>query len=269
VTALLARRRSPLATAVVLLLALLAVGGLYAVVSGTGKAQAAPKSASSTVLDQGRQLYLEGCSSCHGANLEGAAQPDGTIAGPTLIGVGAAAVDFQVGTGRMPLANPNAQAPVKPGVYSDVEVAALANYVASVSPGPAIPSPEELDYTGADIALGGNLFRNNCGSCHNFAGEGGALTNGKYAPSMVETTDKHIWEAMLTGPQNMPVFPNSTLPPENKQDLLAYINSLQEQPNAGGIDLGRLGPVTEGLLFWIVGIGALVGAAVWIGVKAR
>jgi ubiquinol-cytochrome c reductase cytochrome c subunit len=269
VTALLARRRSPFATAVVLLLGLLAVGGLYALVSGSGRAEASPHNATSTVLDQGKKLYLEGCSSCHGLGLEGAQQPDGTVAGPPLIGVGAAAVDFQVGTGRMPLAAPGPQAPAKPVIYTDTEIEALAAYVASFSPGPAIPTAEELDYSDADLALGGNLFRANCSSCHNFAGEGGALTFGKYAPSMVESTDKHIWEAMLTGPQNMPVFPNSTLRVEDKQAILAYVNSLQDQANPGGIDLGRLGPVTEGLLFWIVGIGALIAAAVWIGVKAR
>jgi ubiquinol-cytochrome c reductase cytochrome c subunit len=269
VTALLARRRSPLATAVLLLFALLVVGAGYAFVSRAGSADAAPRSESSAILDQGRKLYLEGCASCHGANLEGGRQPDGTVAGPTLVGVGAAAVDFQVGTGRMPLAQPDAQAPAKDPVYSDAEVAALAAYVASVSPGPAIPSPEELDYSSADIALGGNLFRNNCASCHNFSGQGGALTDGHYAPSMAQTTDRHIWEAMITGPQNMPVFPNSTITAENKQDILAYINSLQAKSNPGGIDLGRLGPVTEGILFWIVGIGALVLVAVWIGIKAR
>ncbi|MFZ0324542.1 MAG: cytochrome c [Actinomycetes bacterium] len=268
-TALLARRRSPFATAVVLLLGLLAVGGLYAVVSGSGRAQAAPQGATSTVLDQGKKLYLEGCSSCHGLGLEGAKQPDGTQAGPTLIGVGAAAVDFQVGTGRMPLAAPGAQAPPKPVIYTDAEIAALAAYVASFAPGPAIPTPEELDWSGADLALGGNLFRANCSSCHNFSGEGGALTDGKYAPPITESTDRHIWEAMLTGPQSMPVFPNTTLRVQDKQAILAYINSLQDQPNVGGLDLGRLGPVTEGLLFWVVGIGALVAAAVWIGVKAR
>ena len=268
-TALLARRRSPFATAVVLLLGLLAVGGLYALVSGSGRASAAPQSASSTVLDEGKKLYLEGCSSCHGLGLEGIRQPDGTVAGPTLIGVGAAAVDFQVGTGRMPLANPQAQAPVKPVIYTDEEVEALAAYVSSFSPGPAIPTAEDLNYTDADLALGGNLFRANCSSCHNFAGEGGSLTFGKYAPSLTESTDKHIYEAMLTGPQNMPVFPDTTLRVQDKQAILAYINDLQGQPNPGGVDLGRLGPVTEGLLFWIVGIGALVAAAVWIGVKAR
>ena len=268
-TALLARRRSPLATAVLLLLALLVVGGGYAALSSSGRADAAPRSESSAVLQQGRKLYLEGCASCHGANLEGAQQPDGTVAGPTLIGVGAAAVDFQVGTGRMPLSNPNIQAPSKQPIYDDAEVAALAAYVASISPGPAIPSAEELDQSDADIALGGNLFRNNCASCHNFSGQGGALTNGKSAPSMAQTTDRHIWEAMITGPQNMPVFPNSTITVQNKQDILAYINSLQSHNNPGGVDLGRLGPVTEGILFWVVGIGALICVAVWIGIKAR
>ena len=268
-TALLARRRSPIASTVLLVLALMVVGALYSLVAGINQAQAAPASASNTQIDLGRKLYLEGCSSCHGANLEGVQQPDGSVAGPSLVGVGAAAVDFQVGTGRMPFTSPGAQVAQHPVNYTDAEIAALAAYVASISPGPAIPSPEELQYTSGDVAPGGVLYRNNCGACHNFAAEGGALSNGKYAPAMTGATDQQIWEAMLTGPANMPVFPNSTLTPKDKQQILAYVNSLRAAPNPGGIDLGRLGPVTEGLLFWVVGIGALMGVAVWIGVKVR
>lgn len=262
-----ALRSSPLAAAFLVLVALVAVGTLYAFLSAKSTADAASGPASE--LQLGRKLFLSGCASCHGVNLEGGLQPDGTVAGPSLVGVGAAAVDFQVGTGRMPLANPNAQAPRKPVVYTQEQIAALASYVASVAPGPAVPDQAALDLSGADVALGGNLFRANCASCHNFAAQGGVLTNGKYAPSMDKATDQQIWEAMLTGPQNMPVFPDTTLTPSDKRAILAYINTVQRAPNTGGIDLGRVGPVTEGLLFWIVGIGAMIAAAVWIGVRAK
>jgi ubiquinol-cytochrome c reductase cytochrome c subunit len=272
VTFLLARRRSPWATAVLLFIALVAVGGLYSAATASTRAEAAPTADTSTQVEQGKKLFLEGCSSCHGLNADGRAQPDGTIAGPSLIGVGAASVEFQVSTGRMPLANPGAQAVRKDPVYSEEEIAALSAYIASLAPGPAIPGPEQYDTTGItpeEMALGGQLFRANCASCHSFAGNGGALTNGKVAPSLALATPKNIYSAMITGPQNMPVFPDSTLRSEDKRAIIAYIETLRDQPNNGGVDLGRLGPVTEGALFWVVGLGALIAVAVWIGVKAK
>jgi ubiquinol-cytochrome c reductase cytochrome c subunit len=268
VTALLARRRHPLATAALLFVALVAVGGLYAAVAG--RAQASPQTAaSSTQIDLGRKLYSEGCSSCHGLNAEGGQQPDGSISGPSLIGVGAASVDFQVGTGRMPLQTNGPQAKNSMPSYTPAEIAALAAYIASLGPGPSIPDDATIDPNDADVALGGQLFRSNCAACHNFAGSGGALTFGKRAPAIVNSTPRHMYEAMITGPANMPVFPDSTLRPADKRAIIAYVETLHNAPNPGGLDLGRVGPVTEGLLFWIVGIGALVVAAVWIGAKAR
>ncbi len=271
-TFLLARRRSPWATAFLLLVALVGIGGIYAVASGSTQAEATSPSASTTQIEEGRELFLEGCSTCHGLNADGAFQPDGTVAGPSLIGVGPASVDFQVATGRMPLAAPGAQAERKPPVYSDEETAALAAYIGSLAPGPEIPTPDLYDTTGItpeELALGGQLFRANCASCHNFAGEGGALTDGKYAPSLTETEARHIYAAMLIGPQNMPNFPDSTLRPDDKRAIIGYIEVLRETPNSGGIDTGRLGPVTEGIALWTVGLGALIAVAIWIGVKAK
>jgi ubiquinol-cytochrome c reductase cytochrome c subunit len=267
VNALLARRRHPLATALALFVALLAVGGLYSAVAG-GRARAAT-SASSTAIDAGRKLYSEGCSSCHGLNAEGGIQPDGTQSGPSLIGVGAAAVDFQVGTGRMPLQANGPQAKPNLPTYTQDEIDQIAAYIASLGPGPSIPSAADYDPSNGDVVLGGNLFRANCAACHNFAGSGGSLTLGKAAPPIVNTIPRHIWEAMVTGPANMPVFPDSTIRPQDKQAIIAYIEMLRTAPNPGGLDLGRVGPVTEGLLFWVVGIGALICAAVWLGAKAR
>jgi quinol---cytochrome-c reductase cytochrome c subunit len=272
VTFILARRRSPWATALLLLLALLAVGGVYAIAAGQTQAEATTPSASTTQIEQGRKLFLEGCSTCHGMNADGGYQPDGTVAGPSLIGVGAASVDFQVATGRMPLANPGAQAMRKPPVYNEEETAALAAYIGSLGAGPAIPGPEQYDTTGItpeELALGGQLFRANCASCHNFSGKGGTLTDGKYAPALTEVDPRHIYSAMLIGPQNMPNFPDTTLRPEDKRAIIAYIETLRDSPNNGGIDTGRLGPVTEGLLLWTLGLGALISVAIWIGVKAK
>ena len=259
-----AKRRSPLAGLVVLLMGLLVTGGLYAVLS---PATADTNEADQSTVEQGRALFLVGCASCHGKNGEGIVTKRGTQYGPPLAGVGAAAVDFQVGTGRMPMARPGVQAQRKKVVYSPEEIRQLAAYVASLGPGPAIPAKSDYDPTGADnasIVRGGQFFKTNCTACHNFAASGGALPGGKFAPSLKGVTDKHIYEAMLTGPQQMPVFSNGVVTPDEKRDIIAYLNSIEHDPGYGGTSLGSLGPVSEGLTAWLVGIGACVAFAVWI-----
>jgi ubiquinol-cytochrome c reductase cytochrome c subunit len=249
-------RRRKVASLGVLVAALGTMGTLYA-----GFAPAA-SSASSTdpAIERGRQLFLQGCSTCHGLNAEG-----GTRA-PSLIGVGAAAVDFQVGTGRMPLQQHGPEAHRKPVVYSETQIQDLATYVASLGAGPAIP--EGLNYQAADVAYGGALFRTNCAQCHNFAGSGGALTYGKYAPSLSQATPRQIYEAMITGPENMPVFGDKQITPAQKLAIINYIESIKKQPDPGGAGLGRVGPVTETAVAWLVGIGGLVIVTMWIGSKA-
>ena len=219
-------------------------------------------SAASTnpAVEQGYQLYLHGCSSCHGLNGEG-----GTTA-PSLIGVGAAAADFQVGTGRMPLQQHTTEAPRKHNRYTDAQTEQIAAYVASLGPGPAIPT--DLNYQSADVAFGGALFRTNCAQCHNFAGSGGALTYGKYAPTLSDATPKQIYEAMITGPESMPVFGDQEITPAQKLAIIKYIREIKTSPNPGGAGLGRVGPVSETVVVWLVGIGGLVVVTMWIGSKA-
>lgn len=260
-TRLTAHRRHPAAAFVVLLLGLMTTGGVYAALT-RGDDTAEASAGTSIAVEEGRKLYLEGCSSCHGRNAEG------TSDGPSLVGVGAAAVDFQVGTGRMPASQPGAQVPRKDPQYTQAEIDQLGAYIASLGPGPSVPSEEDLDYEDADLVEGGELFRTNCASCHNFSGQGGALTDGKYAPSLEGSSAKHMYEAMLTGPQSMPVFSDDVLEPEQKRSIIKFVKATEEEPNPGGLSLGRLGPVTEGLFVWVVGIGALVGAAVWLGAKS-
>ena len=183
ITARLSRgRRSRYAGVLVMLLGLLVTGGAYAVLS---PAQASDEAASQSTVDQGRALFLVGCASCHGKNGEGIRTQRGSQLGPPLAGVGAAAVDFQVGTGRMPMARPGVQAPKKDVLYSDEEIAALAAYVASLGAGPAIPEESAYDPSDADneqIVRGGEFFRTNCTACHNFAASGGALPGGQVRP---------------------------------------------------------------------------------------
>ncbi|MFF0586788.1 c-type cytochrome [Streptomyces sp. NPDC003781] len=257
-----ARRRHPLAALVVLLLALACTGGLYAAFAPASKAQA-DESAQSLAIDEGKKLYAVGCASCHGTGGQG------TTDGPSLVGVGAAAVDFQVGTGRMPAQQPGAQVPKKKVIYSQAEIDQLAAYIASLGAGPAIPSEEKYGPEGADIAKGGELFRTNCAQCHNFTGKGGALTHGKFAPSLEGVDPKHIYEAMQTGPQNMPSFPDTTLSEQNKKDIIAYLDAVNgdDTENPGGLSLGGLGPVSEGLFAWVFGLGALIAVAVWVAAR--
>ncbi|ARF61291.1 MULTISPECIES: c-type cytochrome [Streptomyces] len=254
-----ARRRHPLAAVVVLLLALAATGGLYAAFAPAGKAQA-DETAQSLAIEEGKKLYAVGCASCHGTGGQG------TTDGPSLVGVGSAAVDFQVGTGRMPAQQPGAQVPKKKVIYSQAEIDQLAAYVASLGAGPITPTDKQVDPAGADVANGGELFRTNCAQCHNFTGKGGALTEGKYAPDLEGVSPKHIYEAMQTGPQSMPSFPDTTMPEQEKKDIIAYIETVNgdKTESPGGLALGGLGPVSEGLFAWIFGLGALVAVAVWV-----
>jgi ubiquinol-cytochrome c reductase cytochrome c subunit len=256
-------RRHKAAGPFLLLLALLAIGATFSVASATTEIETTSADRS-VQIEEGRQIFLKGCSSCHGLNAEGA-----QIA-PALIGVGAASVDFQVGTGRMPMADMSTQAMRKDPIYNAEETAALAAYVASLAPGPAIPSESSLNYErDGSTAEGGELFRNNCAMCHNFAGQGGALTQGKYAPTLMGVEPKHIYEAMVTGPQSMPVFSDKTITPEEKLSIIKWIKSAEKEPNLGGASLGRVGPVTEGLLAWVLGLGILIGVAVWLAMKAK
>jgi ubiquinol-cytochrome c reductase cytochrome c subunit len=257
-----ARRRHPLAAVVVLLLALAATGGLYAAFAPASKAQA-DETAQSLAIDEGKKLYSVGCASCHGTGGEG------TTDGPSLVGVGAAAVDFQVATGRMPAQQPGAQIPKKKNIYSQAEIDQLAAYIASLGAGPAVPTKNQYSPEGADIAKGGELFRTNCAQCHNFVGKGGALSEGKYAPSLEDVDPKHIYEAMQTGPQNMPSFPDTTMSEKNKKDIIAYLHAVNgdDTESPGGLDLGGLGPVSEGLFGWIFGLGALIAVAVWVAAR--
>ncbi len=256
-------RRHKAAAPLLLVIALLAIGTTFSVASASVK-QSSKTFARTAAIDEGKQIFLKGCSSCHGLNAEG-----GAIA-PSLIGVGAASVDFQVGTGRMPMADMSTQAMRKTPVYDAEETAALAAYVASLAPGPAVPEDSVLNYErDGSTAEGGELFRNNCAMCHNFAGQGGALTQGKYAPTLMGVEPKYIYEAMITGPQSMPVFSDKTITPAEKLSIIKWIKAAESEPNLGGASLGRVGPVTEGLLGWVLGLGLLIGVAVWLATKAR
>jgi quinol---cytochrome-c reductase cytochrome c subunit len=253
-------RRRPISAYLVIMLALVVVGIGYAAVAPSGRAGTTSSSAGD--IANGKAIFLEGCSSCHG--LAG----EGSHLAPSLIGVGGAAVDFQMGTGRMPLATRGPEAQPKPRRYSQQEINYVAAYIQSIGGGPVQPDAAELALNDADLARGGIAFRTSCAQCHNFAGVGGALTHGKAAPSMRHTSAKHIYEAMITGPENMPVFGDRNISLQDKRNIIRYITYLRAQADPGGHGLGRVGPVSEGLVGWLAGIGLLVVATVWIGARA-
>jgi ubiquinol-cytochrome c reductase cytochrome c subunit len=255
-------RRSPLASVALITIGLLATGGVYALFTTSASASSSTTASGSALTSEGSKLYQANCATCHGLNLEG------TKAGPSLIGVGAAAVDFQVATGRMPAAASGPQIEEKPAQFTSQQIQALYTFVAAQGVGPGIPSKQYLGGNG-NAAKGALLFRTNCAMCHNVAGAGGALTEGKFAPALTGVSARHIYEAMETGPQNMPVFNDHNLTPTQKADVITYLKYLDNNPSPGGLDLGNLGPVSEGLFLWIFGLGTIVGVTIWLTAKAN
>ncbi|TQS44566.1 c-type cytochrome [Cryptosporangium phraense] len=231
---------------------------------GTGYAALAPNgqaddTTSSIAVREGQKLYNESCISCHGPNAQGVQDR-----GPSLIGVGSASVEFQVGTGRMPAARQEAQVERKQPAFNDEQTDQLAAYVQSIGGGPQIP---DGDLRG-DEALGGELFRVNCSSCHAFSSNGGALSSGKYAPSLKPTTDRQLYAAMLTGPQNMPVFGDNQLSPDEKKAIIAYVQTQKTDADPGGWGIGRTGPVPEMVVIFGIGIVVCLFGALWIAGKS-
>lgn len=262
-----ARRRHPAAKVLLLVTALFLVGAVYAAFAPSEQSSA--EGGTSQQVKKGKELFSVSCSSCHGMNGEG------TQDGPSLVGVGAASVDFQVSTGRMPLDDPDRQAERGTSQFTKPETAALSAYVASLGPGPKIPDDSQYSGKGLtekEVADGGELFRTNCSACHNATGEGGALPNGKQAPPLKDATRKQMYEAMLTGPGEMPKFTDQVMTTKDKRQIITYVKSVQSAPDNGGMSLGGLGPVTEGMAAWAIGIGCLIGFAVWItarGARSR
>ncbi|WP_417235058.1 c-type cytochrome [Arthrobacter sp.] len=252
------RRRHPLAAVALLLMGLLITGGLYAAASSVNEAQAATTTYSASDVNEGNKLFVANCATCHGMRAEG------SPSGPSLVGVGAAAVDFQVGTGRMPMQMQGPQAQAKPAQFNDEETKQLAAFVASLGAGPAVPDGEVLDTSKGNAATGGEIFRVNCAMCHNAAAAGGALTRGKFAPSLAGVSEQHIYEAMATGPQNMPVFNDSNITPDEKRDVITFLKEIEAQGSPGGAQLGSLGPVSEGLLIWTAGLGIVIAFTIWL-----
>lgn len=258
------RVRRRIAGGLALLVALVGAGFLASALTPDPQIATADQD-SSAMIREGKQLYETACITCHGGNLQGV--PD---RGPALVGVGEASVYFQVSTGRMPMVRNEAQADRKPPKFDAHQTDAIGAYVAANGGGPTVIRDANGEIAqeslrGDDVARGGELFRMNCASCHNFTGRGGALSSGKYAPELDESSEQQVYAAMSTGPQNMPKFSDRQLTPDEKRDIVAYVKNSTESESPGGYSLGGFGPATEGLFIWIIGIVMVVGAAMWIG----
>ena len=251
------RRR--LAGGLVLMVALGGVGGAYTLFASSSGAN--DTTTSQADIDAGRQIFNTSCITCHGANLQGV-----TDRGPSLVSVGSASVYFQVSTGRMPAAAQGGNEVRKPPKFTEKEIEQLGAYVETFGGGPSLPEGNLL-VGDEKLAAGGDLFRLNCGQCHGVTGAGAPLSAGKIAPSLRDATVKQIYAAMLSGPESMPVFNDNQLTPEQKKEIITYVRTLYESKNPGGNGLDRIGPVSEGLVIWILGIGAMMIVILWIGAK--
>ncbi len=261
------RLRRRLSGGLLLLIALTIAGGLAAILTPRPQIAVADES-TSALLRNGKQLYETACISCHGANLQGVAQH-----GPSLIGVGDAAVYFQVSSGRMPVARGEAQVSRKQPSFDESQIEAMGAYVQANGGGPTVERNPDGSLAmhslrGTDLGRGGDLYRLNCSSCHNFTGKGGALSSGKWAPNLAPANEQQILAAMRTGPQNMPKFSDQQLSLDAKKDIIGYVNAVTEERSPGGYGLGGLGPAPEGMAVFIIGMVAAIGLALWIGARS-
>ncbi|WP_307851197.1 c-type cytochrome [Nocardiopsis sp. MG754419] len=255
----------------------------------------------------GKAIFDQTCASCHNYDGSGmyAEDDEGDLVvtnGPDLREVGSAALDFQVSTGRMPSMDPDSQMPRKPMAISEQDLVDLIAYydeeIRTDGRGADIPfdvpgdAPQAADFEdeasyeaaleeyegeydayieGADdVDMGMKLYLTNCAHCHSWSGGGGALTDGRWAPEIHDSTPREIYEAMVSGPGAMPMFSDGVITPEEKQELISYVKTLQAEPNAGGIfDLERVGQVAEGFIGWTVGLSLIIACAIWITAKQR
>ena len=233
-----------------------------AVPSGSPSGSAVPPPAGPSA-DRGTVLYQQSCASCHGQ------QGEGSQRGPAIAGVGAASVDFQLTTGRMPLAEEQYSDVHRDPAFSPAEIDALVRHVAAFPPGGGPPVPTVRP---GDTRSGRELYLTYCSACHSAAGVGATLTNGRFAPALDRATPTQIGEAIRVGPGLMPVFGPDVIPDRDVDSIASYVDVLQNDRgnlDRGGFSLGRLGPFPEGAVAWVLGLGVLLVLARRLGSRAR
>jgi ubiquinol-cytochrome c reductase cytochrome c subunit len=210
----------------------------------------APSSAQAELAERGRDLYVANCATCHGVNAEGTAN------GPTLQGLGPAATDFVLRSGRMPLADPGIQPVRREPKFSEEEIEALVAYVASLTIG-GVPIPD-VDPARGDLTVGQRVFLQNCAACHGAGAGGDSIGGGRIAPSLYPASPLEVAEAIRYGPGTMPRFGPDTLTDEEVDSVARYLQHLREQRDPGGLGIGRVGAVVEGFVAFVVGMGLLL-----------
>ncbi|HEX2576922.1 MAG TPA: c-type cytochrome [Aquihabitans sp.] len=242
-----------------LLAVLLASVGLTVLLAGRS-----PADAQADLVAEGNALYQQGCVSCHGPE-GGGVRVQGEERGPSLRRSGAAVAYYMLETGRMPLNDPDEQPHRKERAYEEAEIEALVAYVATLGEGPPLP---DIDLEDADLAAGGLVFRGNCQACHSASGAGGALSYGRAAPGLRQSEPLVVGAAVRSGPGQMPSFGEGEISDERLNDLVEYVQFLQDPPDPGGIHLSRIGPVPEGFVAWFVGVVLLLACVYWIGTRS-
>ena len=223
-------------------------------------------------VDKGKELYAEHCLSCHGPDGGGvtsSSQPAGALGvhglGPPLRGVGALAADFYLTTGYMPLQNPHDQPRHTQSPFDKQEIASLVVYVASLGKGPPIPKPQPKR---SQISRGLQLFTEHCAGCHQVVAEGGYVPNA-IAPPLHQATAVQVAEAVRVGPYLMPKFSKTQISDDELNAIVAYVEWAKHPDDRGGWNLGRIGPVPEGLVTWLMAAVVLVGVCLAIGRRAH
>ncbi len=214
----------------------------------------------------GAALFQQSCASCHGAQGQGLTNADGTQRGPNIQNMGAAAADFVLRTGRMPLANPGQAMVRSKPAFTDQQIRQLVAYVASLGQGPAIPS---VDTNGADLSRGKALFTANCAACHAPTGAGDAVGGGFEAPGLGQAEPLDVAEAMRIGPPPMPVFGPDAFSQKDVNDIAAYVEYLRNAPSPGGLGIGEIGPVPEGFVAFVCGLTAVLLITRFVGRRGR
>ena len=207
----------------------------------------------------GADLYTANCSTCHGVDL------GGTGNGPSLQGVGPAAVDFMLSTGRMPLGDPLQQPERQDPKFSPEQIDAIVAYVAARAPGgPSIPN---LVLSEGSLPEGMRLYSGICSACHGAGATGDSVGGGQIAPALGGSTDRQVAEAVRFGPGTMPAFSEGTLSDAQLASVVRYVDFLKTSRNPGGLGIDRLGPVAEGFVAIVVGLGLLVLTIYLTGTK--
>ncbi len=244
--------------------ALVSMAGQSSPAAADAQSSAAPGAAAAMVTDssviaEGKNLFVQSCAACHGQF------GDGTVNGPSILNLGEAAVDFVLSTGRMPLANPQQPMVRKAPAFTSQQIKSIDAYVGSLGTGPAIPN---VVTSNGNVQEGRQLFAESCAACHSVTASGDAVGGGYAAPPLDKATPTQIGEAMRIGPGVMPVFSSQAMPAQAVDSIAAYLLSLRTESQPGGLALPS-GPVAEGFVAWLIGLGLLVLVIRWIGSQRK